>query len=257
MLPITEFAYQNALTPVQACGGVFLKRDDLYLAAGAPGGKARTCWALAQGAKGLVTASSRSSPQMNIVARIAASLGIPARLHCPLGALTPEMKEAQAFGAEIIQHKAGYNAVIKARAAADAQTTMFKLIPFGMECAEAVAQTAGQGRNIPVEAKRIVVPVGSGMSLAGILHHLVKDDRRLPVIGVSVGADPRKRLDQWAPLFWNQLSEIVNSGTDYHVPAKITHLHSTPLDPFYEAKCIPFLQPGDLLWIVGIRASAL
>jgi len=25
------------------------------------------------------------------------------------------------------------------------------------------------------------------------------------------------------------------------------------LDPIFEAKCLPFLQPGDLFWVVGIR----
>jgi hypothetical protein len=29
------------------------------------------------------------------------------------------------------------------------------------------------------------------------------------------------------------------------------------LDPHYEAKTLPFLQEGDLLWAVGVRASAL
>ena len=29
------------------------------------------------------------------------------------------------------------------------------------------------------------------------------------------------------------------------------------LDPVYEAKCLPYLEPGDVLWTVGVRASAL
>ena len=28
-----------------------------------------------------------------------------------------------------------------------------------------------------------------------------------------------------------------------------------PTRPIYEGKCVPFLKPGDLLWIVGIRRT--
>jgi hypothetical protein len=43
---------------------------------------------------------------------------------------------------------------------------------------------------------------------------------------------------------------------DYHKPAAaVTHCGLT-LDPYYEAKCLPFMEPDDLLWIVGIRQSA-
>lgn len=66
---------QPELTPVDKHGDYWMKRDDLYRVAGVCGGKVRTCWNLAQGAKGLVTAGSRSSPQCNIVAHIAQKLG--------------------------------------------------------------------------------------------------------------------------------------------------------------------------------------
>lgn len=29
------------------------------------------------------------------------------------------------------------------------------------------------------------------------------------------------------------------------------------LDPIYEAKCVRFLFPGDLLWVVGVRMSEI
>jgi len=267
MLPIDAFAHLHTPTPVEVRGGVYVKRDDLFLAAGAPGGKARTCWHLAQGAKGLVTASSRASPQMNIVARIARYLNIPARLHCPQGQRTPEMEEAAHWGGEIIQHRAGYNSVIKARARNDAATLGWTHIPFGMECMAAVSQTATQvtpelrdllpqlNRTRPV--RRIVVPVGSGMSMAGVLRGLSEHNSDVPVLGVAVGAYPQQRLDTYAPLFWAAQARLVQPGIDYHDPAPVSELHGLKLDPIYEAKCIPFLEEGDLLWVVGIRASAV
>jgi 1-aminocyclopropane-1-carboxylate deaminase/D-cysteine desulfhydrase-like pyridoxal-dependent ACC family enzyme len=258
MLPLSAFAYQDGPTPVQVRGGVLLKRDDLYLAAGAPGGKARTCWHLARGAVGLVTASSRSSPQMNIVARIAAHLNIPARLHLPEGHKTPEMIEAESFGAELVRHRAGYNSVIKARAKHDALARGWTHIPFGMECQEAVNQTARQVSTIVLPGvERIVMAVGSGMSLAGVLHGLEENHFSVPVLGIAVGADATARLDNYAPLFWRTVVDLQQPGIDYHQPAPVTEYQGVHLDPIYEAKCIPFLKPGDLFWVVGVRASAM
>lgn len=246
------------LTPVQYhCAlGVWVKRDDYFVRAGVRGGKVRTCSFLARGARGLVTAGSRSSPQANIVAHIAQDMGIPARVHTPNGELSPELLDAQKCGAEIIQHKAGYNSVIVARAHADAVARDWTEIPFGMECEEAVRQTRAQAANIPVAARRIVMPVGSGMSFCGVLWGLQDAGLEIPVLGVAVGASPIKRLRQYAPPDWATRATLVPSGSDYHEESAITNLEGIRLDPFYESKAIPFLLPGDVFWIVGIRRTA-
>jgi len=244
-----------ALTPIEQHGDIWLKRDDLFEVAGVRGGKVRTCWVLSQGASGLVTAGSRASPQVNIVAHIARWLGLPCRVHTPTGALSPEVRQAQQCGAQVIQHKAGYNNVIISRARDDARRLGWVEIPFGMECAEAVRQTASQVGNLPTDAKRLVVPVGSGMSLAGIVTGLRTIGRELPILGVQVGADPIKRLNTYAPS-WRSMVELVPSGVDYHKDAARTEIGAVSLDPIYEAKCIPFLRPGDILWCVGIRATS-
>lgn len=251
------------ITPTERRGEYWFKRDDTWAVAGVRGGKARTCWHLAQGAKGLVTAGSRQSPQVNLVAQIAARLGIPCRAHVPAGEMTPELRAAEAAGAEIIQHKPGHNSVIIARAREDAKKLGWREIPFGMECEEAVRQTAAQVSNLPWgEFKRIVIPVGSGMNLAGLLHGLREHAPNgamdgIEVIGVQVGADPRKRLDKWAPKDWRNTVKLVESPLDYHEEASETTIEGIHLDPIYEAKCIQFLQPGDLMWCVGIRQSAV
>lgn len=242
-------------TPIERHGDIWLKRDDLFEVAGVPGGKVRTCWHLAQGAPGLITAGSRSSPQVNIVAHIARKLGVPCRVHVPSGELKPELLAAQAAGAEIVQHRPGYNSVIVARAREDAQRTGWREIPFGMECEEAVRQTAGQVRDIPAGVRRIVVPVGSGMSYCGILHGLQEHRMRLPTLGVMVGADPRKRLERFAPVFPTSWPHLVPAGVDYHAAVN-ERIGDVVLDPHYEAKCARFLEPGDLLWVVGIRQTA-
>lgn len=263
------------LTPVEKHGDIWVKRDDLFSIAGVSGGKVRTCWHLAQQAtEGLVTAGSRASPQVNIVAHIAKHRGLPCRVHVPTGALSPELVQAKRAGAEIIQHRAGYNSVLVARAREDAKSRGWTNVPFGMECLEAVRQTASQVPSLlNTGVRRIVIPVGSGMSLCGVLQGI--EDLglwgRLTVCGIVVGADPMRRLLTFGPrndafgstgLGESRIPEyladqrliLTRAPTDYHVPvsAKIGDLS---LDPHYEAKCHSFLIPGDLLWIVGVRQS--
>lgn len=245
-----------ALTPVQRVGGLWVKRDDAFYFAGVRGGKVRSCLRLCEGAPGLVTAGSRASPQINIVAHIARALGVPFRAHTTLGALSPEVLAAVAAGAEVVQHPAGYNNVIIARARADAAARGWREVPFGMECPTAVEETRRQAANIPRGVRRVVFPVGSGMSLAGLLHGLDDAGRDIPVLGVVVGSAPDARLGRYAPRDWMVRVEFVPSGLPYHRPAPVCSLGPLFFDPVYEAKCLPFLRPDDLFWAVGVRQSA-
>ncbi len=240
------------LTPVERLEEIFIKRDDLFEIAGVCGGKARTCWHLSQEAKGLVTAGSRHSPQVAIVASIADCLNIPCHVHVPQGINTPMIEFAIKKHATVLRHKPGYNGVIISRANKDALETGYTNIPFGMECEEAVRQTALQVANIPSEVKRVVVPVGSGMSLSGILTGLQMNKFNIPVVGIVIGADPRKRLNKFAPIFWQQMVTLVKSKYKYdeYRPASLGNI---VLDEIYEAKCVEYLKESDLLWIVGKR----
>jgi 1-aminocyclopropane-1-carboxylate deaminase/D-cysteine desulfhydrase-like pyridoxal-dependent ACC family enzyme len=199
------------------------------------------------------------SPQLNIVAQISKKLGVSCKAFVPATKQpdTPEMAAARQAGMEIVPVPAGYNSVIIARARQAAFESGWREIPFGMECAEAVEATRAQVANIPDNIRQIVVPVGSGMSLAGILHGMKDFNINHPVLGVVCGADPTRRLNTWAPLFWQSLPvKLISAGLDYHKPAPVTTIEGLALDPIYEAKCLPFLQSHDLLWIVGIRQTA-
>lgn len=252
-------------------GGVYVKRDDLYLApGGAPGGKARTCYSLITDGlatpqdevpdpgRGVVTAGSRSSPQVNIVAQICQSLNVPCRVHTPTGKPGPEVEAAIAAGAERVEHFPGYNTVLVKRAADDSSSRGWVHVPFGMDHPEAVRQTAKEmSEESILGAKRIVVPVGSGMSLCGILEGMKEWQMPLPVLGVIVGADPTPRLDRYCPMWrwWADL-ELVPAGVAYDEEVEGS-IGTAALDPIYEAKCLKFLRPGDLLWVVGIRQTYL
>lgn len=247
----------DALSPVQKAGPYWLKRDDLFTYAGTNGGKVRALLALIK-AKGpeqraLVSWCSRESPQQERIARVAQALGLPARIHIPDGPSTPESSLGEQAGATIIRHKHGRLSVLKARAEKDVEKNGGLLIPWGMECAEAVEATRRQVANLPAEVKRIVVPTGSGVSLAGILWGLRDAGRDVPVLAVSVGAAWEERLARLGPPGAKPLS--VKSPLAYEESAEQRSLEGVPLDPIYEAKCIPFLEPGDLLWCVGRRES--
>ncbi len=245
----------HALTPVQLRQGVWFKRDDLFEINGVRGGKARACLALAKTARnGLVTACARHSPQADIVASIATHLNLRSWIHTPVGAITDELRLAKRHGARMSAHPFGYNSVIIARARTDAEKRGAMLVPFGMESREAIECTAHQAGNLP-EANRVVVTVGSGMTLAGILVGLAERGRRLPILGVLVGADPLKRLDRWAPADWERSTTLIRSELPYHRSATSTECCGVSLDPIYEAKCLPFIKRGDCFWIVGNRQT--
>lgn len=249
-----------SITPIQKIENIYVKRDDLYENAGVKGGKARACLYLASLGDypaGLITASARKSPQAQIVARVAHKLGIPARIHMPTGPTTPEMEDMIRHNAELIRHRPGYNNVLISRSLRDyAFHPKWRYIPFGMESTAAMECTRAQVQGIPKDAKRLVVCVGSGMTLAAILHGLKDIGSKIQVVGVRVGADPTKRLNAYAPFGWQNKTEIINEtehtayGTE--VSAKIGDV---VLDPIYEAKVRRHLHPGDLFWIVGIRET--
>ena len=52
------------------------------------------------------------------------------------------------------------------------------------------------------------------------------------------------------------MATLIEAGVDYHTAAPETVVEGILLDPIYEAKCIPFLRPNDLLWVVGRRNTA-
>lgn len=254
----------DALTPLERHGDHWLKRDDMLEIVGHRGGKVRTCWAIAteakaRGATCLVTAGSRHSPQVPMVAAVARALGMDAICFVPAGDQTPELQQAAADGAALHGVRPGHNIVIVARAreyaADDARAA---LVPFGMEHQRALDMTGQQVRSLDGwTGGRLVVPVGSGMTLAAILQALHQAWPQPPpyrVVGVVLGADPTRRLDRWAPPWWRSMVDLVPAGVPYHRHV-IASVGAVQLDPVYEAKCVAHLQPGDALWVVGRRAA--
>lgn len=249
------------LTPVEYIEkeGIWLKRDDKFEVCGVRGGKSRSAYQvivglIENGYKTIVTAGSRQSPQCEIVSFICESLGVDCVLFMPYGGDTSVISNIRGNRhTRIEQVRPGYNNVIVARAREYAENRGCGYVPFGMECEENVYVTSKQVVNIPNEVERLVVPVGSGMSLSSIITGLTEQGRTdLPILGVRVGKDPSKILEKYA--FGLDLFNfsLVQSRYAYHTPVD-AWVGDVNLDPIYEAKCVPFLERGDLLWVVGHR----
>lgn len=250
------------VTPVERHGELWVKREDYFRLGAYSGLKVRAALELGREAQHLertvlVGLGSRHSSQIAIIATVARHLGLRSRLHTAAGSATPAIRRVLEQGGELVQHQPGYLSVIKARAREDVLEHRDAYgIPFALEDELTVALARAQLRNAPPEARRLVVAVGSGMALAGLLTGW---DR--PALGLQVGLDPWPLLQRWAPpaRLMSELSlEVVRSPLPYS-----THVEQpgwpawagepVPLDPVYEAKLVPYLEPGDLLWIVGRR----
>lgn len=245
--------YMPERTPVEAHGDYLVKRDDAWSYGGAAGAKARAIRAIAAGCAGIISAGARISPQLERAALVARAMGLPARLHTGGGGLTAELATAQQAGATLLRHTPARLSVIRARFRTDtAAHPDWAAIPYGMEHPTYFAQVAAETGNLPGGRYRLVVPCGSGSTLAGILAGRVPAG--VDIVAVRVGGDAAPILDRRAP-GWSDRVRLVTSRYAYTEQAP-NRLGALILDPHYEAKCLPYLRPGDVLWAVGVRASA-
>ena len=254
--PVDLIRLRHALTPIQKYGSNYVKRDDLFEYAERRGGKVRAALYVINKSKAncLVTAGNINSPQINNVSSIGRKLGKPVVAFTSTGVLGNEVKLAKEKGATIKQLSPGYKSVIKKRAKSYAKKNNCKYVPYGMDTPEAHKLTAEQVKNIPSNIKRIVISVGGASSIIGVIQGIMKFKKSIKVVGIVVGADPTKTLDKYVPN-WRSVASLVFSNLKYSEPAPITNFNGIELDPYYEAKTLPYIKHGDLLWIIGIRES--
>jgi hypothetical protein len=107
--------------------------------------------------------------------------------------------------------------------------------------------------DIPQRVTRLVVAVGSGTTLLGLLRGLRYRGISIPIFGVTVGSDPSVELDRYAP-YWRKQTMLERSPVPCHSPAKKTKQYGRKFDPYYEAKCLPYVRRGDCLIVVTVRS---
>ena len=250
------------LTPVEKRGTHYYKRDDAFVINGVCGGKARVINEIvrtqkATGETNFVTCGSRDSRQCEALAKICEHYGVHSHLFMPSGKDTDiSLSVAATANATIHRTKVGYNTVLMAESRRFADETGACYVPFGMGMEETLMIQSQQVENIPSDVKRIVVPCGGGMNMIAIIKGLERFKRTdVEVVGVQVGANPDKTFNKWLQDTLFERCPIdyvfVKAEGKYGNAAKETVIDGIELDEMYEAKCIPFLEDGDLLWIVG------
>lgn len=246
----------STLSEIEYHKGIYLKRNDLLEYAGCFGGKAECVFKFLKHAKTkkFVTCGSRDSLQCLIVSQMCENLGYECHIFIPLGKDTPTIKKME-INKNTTIHKIdkGYTVVIKSRSKKFAEENNMTYIPFGMEHEKAIEIISKQVQNIPKDVKRVVVPVGGGITLCGVLKGLQDFDIHVDVLGVLTGKNPEKLLkahNYTTPYTLIPYMEGVSPLDMYSMRAEVS-LDGIPLDPIYEGKCYKFLKKSDLLWIVG------
>lgn len=122
----------------------------------------------------------------------------------------------------------------------------------------AVMDAMHQAQNIPRDVRRVLIPTGSGLISAGVLAGLAgrTDLEVVSISGSTMAHEQEIRLMAIrcaSPFVRLPHYSLIRSPLKYE-QYKIARLpDGTPLDPFYAAKMIPFLQEGDCLWLTGLR----
>lgn len=244
------------LTPVEKRGDYYFKREDLFTIFDVCGAKARQAYNLIKNSNNdvICTAGSKTSPQIQIVSNICYHLNKKCYCFTTCGKLTPELEIAKKFGANIVTKDKKWlhiNVVIHHLQKFCNENNYFE-VPFGMQCWEAVKTTALQVKNIPQNVHSILITAGSGINLCGVLWGIKLFKRNIKVKAVSVGIEIKKVLEKYAPENYNEMLTIYKSSLSYE--RKIYgEINGIKLDPIYESKCLPFLEKGDLFWIIGKR----
>lgn len=235
---------------IEQYNNIYVLRLDKRETYGLYGDKARIAYEMSKGQKGIVTCGSRESIQTVAFAEVCDILNIPCDIHIPKGKDTDSILRLENTNCNIIREKVGYNNVLNAHARTNAEEKSYKFIQLGMLCNEAY-ELIGQNVDLIIpyldNIKRIVIPVGSGTTLIGIVNELNKRNIDIPVVGIMCGMDATKNIK-----IYTQYNNIVliPSDVNYHV-AKNVEFYGIVLNPTYEAKCVQYLQDGDLFYIVA------
>lgn len=254
------------LTPIDtfqsSIGTWFAKREDMACISTKlypSGSKVRQYLAMAQQQPNqpmLVGCSANSCMQV-YVAAAAHQTNVKGIIYVPARAKISEATQyCIDLGAEVNEVRPGYPSVYRKKTKERGQQ-LGSYVHWNPN--QAVLDTMEQCGNLPLEVKRIVIPSGSGLTAAGILAGLTKIEYGLnvevAVVCFSTLADPSriialaKKAADTIVLPSLQIIRLKN----YDKPSVAALPDGTPLDPFYAAKALPYLQEGDCLWITGLR----
>lgn len=169
------------------------------------------------------------------------------------------------MGAEVNEiGPGGYLSVLRARAKARA-AELGQVVQWSS--ALAVRDTMVQCANLPCHViKRVVVPTGSGLTATGVLAGMAATRTgvcSVSVLAVAVSpmADAKTIKEKATAIIGIKEAklprfELVRAPLKYGEPLAAVLPDGTPLDPYYAAKALAYLRPGDCLWVPGLRPLA-
>lgn len=263
----------DALTPVEKHGEFYFKRDDLYAPYGddfITGGKIRQCRHLvmsnlneiaAKHDNVIATAASVASPQSPIVARVAKEFGLKAVIgYGNAKDITKHkaMMLCKDLDAELIQlsKTQGFNSVLYAELAKLAIIRPMFRILFGYAAMtdrdSIIGQIAAQVENVDCDV--LYVPVGSAVTMAGILEGKARFKKEFEVVGLQpFGYDRSKTLLDHAPRAERYTMHLGNFS--YH--SLVKRDVGFDLDMIYEAKSFDMMREladatrKNCFWVIG------
>ncbi len=244
------------LSSVEKIDNIYVKREDLAQFKNINGGKGRVITYLIeqgmeQGYTDFVSCGSRDSIQCEMISFVCECYEVNCHLFIPSGHDTPMIQQIKNNPhTTLIRTDVGYLSTIKKQSLDYANDNNYFYIPFALEDEITIEINKEQIQNIPDEVKRIVVPIGSGMNFISILKGLEEYNKNIPVLGIQVGLDPTKNIQKFLGNT-NIQYEIIKSELPYDKHPKEYKLGNISLNKTYEAKCLPYLKAGDLLWIIG------
>lgn len=267
-----------SLTPIQEYNGIYFKRDDLYMPfkdIPLSGGKVRQAINLVQNNEKFIrekcnstiaTATSVHSPQGIILTRVANEFGFKTLL--VLGATKQScldknilMKNCLTLGAEFdTVCGVGYDTALMSRIRLLNRVRDFFVVKFGINSNEVIDIISEQVKNLPNDLHNLVIPVGSAITLSGILKGLLKYKKNIKrIIACQIAGYDRTDI----------VNQILGSNAieyEFHIDKTfayskqvIVKFNDTEfLDKIYEAKAykwmmnnVDIVNEKTLFWIVG------
>lgn len=274
----------SELTPVEFIDNIWIKRDDLFKPFNdipLSGGKVRQAICLlnenyddikTKNMSHVVTTSGIHSPQGIILARCCKEFGFKFTM-CVNGLSS---KEETLKKHNIIRHILNLkgNVDFSANCNWDNALVSFAkkkypdsfLIKFGINAKETssiIDCNANQTKNLPSEIENLIIPVGSGITMAGILRGLKQNNIKTKrIVGVQIsGHDYRKQIDMLVGIENYKPYEFIITGDvkNYSKERELKLSNNVILDPLYEAKAYDYiinnrqelLTKDSVFWIVG------
>lgn len=271
-IPLTLNKYGvNDLTPIEKYNGIYFKRDDKFQPfkdIPLNGGKLRQAFLLlyynyidikhwCDGHVG--SATSMLSPQGIIITRVAKEFGFKTYLAIGGKRDNSLILLAKEIGAIIKRYNIGYEKTLITMLK---QEHKFFMVKFGLNVSTnrsaIINANALQVKNIPDKLDMLVIPVGSGISMAGILAGIKRYKKKVKrIIGIQIaGYDRRDVIDG---IVSNTKYEFYQDKTyPYHKLMSLYININESLDPLYESKAFEyfinnfdFYRKKVLFWIVG------